>query len=254
VPERLTAVLTTTDHFRVVADHAPVVPGHTLIMPNAHFACYGAVPAEWVIVMEEWMRERGVPMCTEQGVRSMIRTKLVRQGIIAACALLFSAGLLGMSATPALAQSAAPTAQAPTSKAIQPNLCIDNPQTHTYYCCNKGYNYTCCNLKAKSNACGHGYGGGCMYNNCGYGGCGYGNMRPYSTLCCIDGYPVQGYAYPDVPSSRATTGNAVNGAWMQGCGFGYGGGCFHPYGGYTADRNNGCCYQDATRPRTQAGH
>lgn len=46
-PDRLTATLTTTEHFRVVADHAPVVSGHTLIMPIGHFACYGAVPAEW---------------------------------------------------------------------------------------------------------------------------------------------------------------------------------------------------------------
>lgn len=34
-----------TAHFRVVADHAPLLAGHTLVMPKEHFACYGAVPS-----------------------------------------------------------------------------------------------------------------------------------------------------------------------------------------------------------------
>ena len=46
-PAQLTATMAETEHFRVVADHAPLVPGHTLVMPHAHFACYGVVPAAW---------------------------------------------------------------------------------------------------------------------------------------------------------------------------------------------------------------
>lgn len=45
--ERLDAVLTETDHFRLVADFAPLVEGHTLIIPREHFACYGAVPLDY---------------------------------------------------------------------------------------------------------------------------------------------------------------------------------------------------------------
>jgi diadenosine tetraphosphate (Ap4A) HIT family hydrolase len=40
----LDVVLAQTDHFLVVADHAPLVEGHLLIIPRAHYACYGAVP------------------------------------------------------------------------------------------------------------------------------------------------------------------------------------------------------------------
>jgi diadenosine tetraphosphate (Ap4A) HIT family hydrolase len=43
-PSELNAILTQTPHFRVVADFAPLVAGHTLIIPRGHFACYGAVP------------------------------------------------------------------------------------------------------------------------------------------------------------------------------------------------------------------
>jgi diadenosine tetraphosphate (Ap4A) HIT family hydrolase len=43
-PARLDTILAETEHFRVVADFAPLVEGHTLIMPREHFACYGAVP------------------------------------------------------------------------------------------------------------------------------------------------------------------------------------------------------------------
>src|SRR5947207_3013339 len=41
-----TYVLKETPTFRIVTDHAPLVEGHLLIIPNAHYACYGAVPAE----------------------------------------------------------------------------------------------------------------------------------------------------------------------------------------------------------------
>ena len=38
-------ILHETEHFLLLADHAPVVEGHLLILPRAHFACYGSVPA-----------------------------------------------------------------------------------------------------------------------------------------------------------------------------------------------------------------
>lgn len=41
-----TYVLKETTNFRIVADHAPLVEGHLLIIPKQHYACYGAVPAE----------------------------------------------------------------------------------------------------------------------------------------------------------------------------------------------------------------
>jgi diadenosine tetraphosphate (Ap4A) HIT family hydrolase len=37
-------LLKETTHFRIVADHAPLVEGHVLIIPKDHYACYGAVP------------------------------------------------------------------------------------------------------------------------------------------------------------------------------------------------------------------
>jgi diadenosine tetraphosphate (Ap4A) HIT family hydrolase len=43
-PNLLDTILAETEHFRVVADFAPLVEGHILIMPREHFACYGAVP------------------------------------------------------------------------------------------------------------------------------------------------------------------------------------------------------------------
>ena len=46
-PAQLTTIMAETEHFRVVADHAPLVSGHTLVMPHAHYACYGEVPCEW---------------------------------------------------------------------------------------------------------------------------------------------------------------------------------------------------------------
>ena len=41
----LSHILHETEHFLVLADHAPVVEGHLLILPRAHYACYGALPA-----------------------------------------------------------------------------------------------------------------------------------------------------------------------------------------------------------------
>jgi diadenosine tetraphosphate (Ap4A) HIT family hydrolase len=40
-----TYILKETPAFRIVADHAPLVEGHLLIIPKEHYACYGAVPA-----------------------------------------------------------------------------------------------------------------------------------------------------------------------------------------------------------------
>lgn len=42
--EALDAVLAETEHFYVLADHAPLVEGHTLIIPRDHHACFGAIP------------------------------------------------------------------------------------------------------------------------------------------------------------------------------------------------------------------
>ena len=41
-----TNILKETPNFRLVADHAPLVEGHILIIPKLHYACYGALPAE----------------------------------------------------------------------------------------------------------------------------------------------------------------------------------------------------------------
>ena len=38
-------ILKETSNLRLVVDHAPLVEGHVLIMPKAHYACYGDVPA-----------------------------------------------------------------------------------------------------------------------------------------------------------------------------------------------------------------
>jgi diadenosine tetraphosphate (Ap4A) HIT family hydrolase len=38
-------ILKETPTFRILADHAPLVPGHMLIVPRMHYACYGTVPA-----------------------------------------------------------------------------------------------------------------------------------------------------------------------------------------------------------------
>jgi diadenosine tetraphosphate (Ap4A) HIT family hydrolase len=41
----LDIVLEETAHFFVLVDHAPLTEGHLLLVPQAHYACYGAVPA-----------------------------------------------------------------------------------------------------------------------------------------------------------------------------------------------------------------
>ena len=38
-------ILKETPVFRIIADHAPLVPGHLLIVPRNHYTCYGDVPA-----------------------------------------------------------------------------------------------------------------------------------------------------------------------------------------------------------------
>lgn len=38
-------ILKETSAFRVVADHAPLVEGHILIIPKNHYPCYGGTPA-----------------------------------------------------------------------------------------------------------------------------------------------------------------------------------------------------------------
>jgi diadenosine tetraphosphate (Ap4A) HIT family hydrolase len=44
--DTLRGILYETEHFFLLADHAPVVEGHVLILPRTHFACFGAVPAD----------------------------------------------------------------------------------------------------------------------------------------------------------------------------------------------------------------
>jgi diadenosine tetraphosphate (Ap4A) HIT family hydrolase len=39
-------ILKETPNFLLVADHAPLVEGHILIIPKQHYACYGEVPAK----------------------------------------------------------------------------------------------------------------------------------------------------------------------------------------------------------------
>ncbi len=38
-------MLKETDNFHIIADHAPLLEGHLLIIPKQHYACYGTVPA-----------------------------------------------------------------------------------------------------------------------------------------------------------------------------------------------------------------
>jgi len=42
--EALTGMLAETEHFYLLADHAPLVEGHLLLVPRDHYACYGALP------------------------------------------------------------------------------------------------------------------------------------------------------------------------------------------------------------------
>ena len=43
--DALDVVLAETEHFLVIADHAPLAEGHLLIVPRDHYACFGALPA-----------------------------------------------------------------------------------------------------------------------------------------------------------------------------------------------------------------
>lgn len=44
--DRLENILFESDSFFVLADHAPLIEGHLLIIPRDHYACYGALPVE----------------------------------------------------------------------------------------------------------------------------------------------------------------------------------------------------------------
>lgn len=62
--DALDVVLAQTDHFLVIADHAPLAEGHLLIVPRAHYACYGALPVELDGEARE-LRERATRFLTE---------------------------------------------------------------------------------------------------------------------------------------------------------------------------------------------
>lgn len=61
--DTLDVVLAKTEHFLVVADHAPLAEGHLLIIPRDHYACYGAMPAELDDEARE-LRERATSFLT----------------------------------------------------------------------------------------------------------------------------------------------------------------------------------------------
>jgi diadenosine tetraphosphate (Ap4A) HIT family hydrolase len=46
-PATVASALATTDHFYLLADNAPLVEGHALLIPRDHYACFGALPAAW---------------------------------------------------------------------------------------------------------------------------------------------------------------------------------------------------------------
>ncbi len=53
-------ILKETEHFLLIADYAPLVEGHLLIIPKNHFACYGDVPAtldEELFALKDELRE-----------------------------------------------------------------------------------------------------------------------------------------------------------------------------------------------------
>ena len=41
--QKLSNILYQSDSFFLIADHAPLIEGHVLLVPKAHFACYGAL-------------------------------------------------------------------------------------------------------------------------------------------------------------------------------------------------------------------
>lgn len=62
--DALDVVLEETDHFLVIADHAPLAEGHLLIVPRAHYACYGALPLEFEDEARE-LRQRATRFLSE---------------------------------------------------------------------------------------------------------------------------------------------------------------------------------------------
>jgi len=44
--EQLRAILTESQSFFLLADHAPLIEGHILLVPKAHYRCYGALSLE----------------------------------------------------------------------------------------------------------------------------------------------------------------------------------------------------------------
>src|SRR5215813_12251511 len=46
-PATVATALATSDHFYLLADNAPLVEGHALIIPRDHYACFGALPVGW---------------------------------------------------------------------------------------------------------------------------------------------------------------------------------------------------------------
>lgn len=62
--DTLDVVLAETEHFLVIADHAPLAEGHLLIVPRDHYACYGALPLEFDAEERE-LRERATRFLTD---------------------------------------------------------------------------------------------------------------------------------------------------------------------------------------------
>lgn len=46
VRQDLAHILTESHSFFLLVDHAPLIEGHLLLVPKAHYSCYGAVPAQ----------------------------------------------------------------------------------------------------------------------------------------------------------------------------------------------------------------
>ncbi len=44
--QKLNNILTESQSFFLLADHAPLIEGHILLVPKAHYSCYGAVSPE----------------------------------------------------------------------------------------------------------------------------------------------------------------------------------------------------------------
>lgn len=62
--DSLDVVLAETEHFLVIADHAPLAEGHLLIVPRDHYACYGALPQSFDDEARE-LRERASRFLTD---------------------------------------------------------------------------------------------------------------------------------------------------------------------------------------------